>query len=305
MIEKHKNPVKIRNVMTSNVTTVTPRTSLVTVSNLMAEKKISCVVVTDKDRILGIISERDLVKWISSNRGHLKGIVARQAMSSPVETITATASLDNAITIMSEKGYRRLPVLDTKDRLIGIVTRSDVLRSFTRELEIAHEHMKDLAIRDSLTGLYNRRFFMEFLEREFYKVRRYGGSLSLILLDIDDFKSINDEHGHQFGDKVLQSISEILKKRARTSDVVSRYGGEEFTVIASNTGMEHACLLAERLCEGAEKTGLTLSAGVTCYPGIEAKFPEDLIRQADTTMYQAKIQGKNRVLAWHQDFEEL
>jgi len=254
MIEKHRNPVKIRNVMTSNVATVTPRTSLVTVSRLMTEKKISCVVVVEKNRILGIVSERDLVKCVSANKGHLPGIFARQIMSSPVETITANTSLDNAIAIMSEKGYRRLPVLDSKGSLKGIVTRSDVLRSFTRELEIAHEHMKDLAIRDSLTGLYNRRFFMEVLEREFYKVRRYGGSLSLILLDLDDFKSINDEHGHQFGDKVLQSISEVLKKRARTSDVVARYGGEEFTVIASNTGIEHACLLAERLCEGTEGT---------------------------------------------------
>ena len=302
---KRGHPVQIRNVMTSNVATVSPLTPLVTVCKMMRKRKISCVLVMDGKKILGIISERDLVRTISRKGGDLIGSNASDAMSSPVETLTTDVALEKAVQLMRQQGYRRFPILNEDGALIGIVTRSDVLRTFTRELEIAHEEMKDLAIRDYLTGLYNRRFFMAVMEKEFYRSKRYDVPLSLILLDIDDFKKFNDLHGHQYGDQILMTLSEILKRLSRTSDIISRFGGEEFTIIVPNVESKQAAHFAERLRAALQEAGITVSVGVISFPEANLRFPDDLIRRADAAMYYAKEHGKNRVKVWDNDMEKM
>ena len=291
--------------MTSNVAEVSPDTPLFTVCTMMRERKISCVLVRDGKKILGIISERDLVRTIAMKGGDLRGSTASDSMSSPVETLTTEVTLENAVRLMNEKGYRRFPILNMDGVLTGIVTRSDVLRAFTRELEVAHEEMKDRAIRDYLTGLYNRRFFMAVMEKEFYRSKRYDVPLSLILLDIDDFKKFNDLHGHQYGDQILRTLSEILKRLSRTSDIISRFGGEEFTIIAPSAGSKQAAFFAERLRAALHEVGITVSIGVISFPEVDLKFPDDLVRRADAAMYYAKEHGKNRVKVWDCDMEKV
>ncbi len=164
-------------------------------------------------------------------------------------------------------------------------------------------------ITDPLTDLFNRRYLDRRLVEEFDRARRYGLSLSLILLDIDHFKSINDRYGHQIGDQVLRSLGELIQEAVRKSDLVARYGGEEIMIIALNTPAEGALVVAERLrrliemqnieidtVDGAPK-GIAISAsfGVA---GLNEQMPaiRDLVRSADEAMYLAKRNGRNQVV---------
>jgi diguanylate cyclase (GGDEF)-like protein len=314
----------VRTVMSHKVATVTGKTSLSQVAILLARKHISCVVVVKDGKPLGIVSERDLVQAIAKAHAvkspggkgagrktagngltHLlENTPVSQVMSTPVEVLPACTPLDKAVTLMHEKGYRRFPIVDESGSLGGIVTQTDVLRTFSRELALAHDRMQDMATHDALTGLYNRRYFMDVLGRQFLVSRRYGDPMALIMLDLDDFKKVNDRHGHQFGDMVLREVSEILAHGRRT-DLVARFGGEEFTVMAQKIDLANATKLAERMREAIAATGRTASFGVAYYPDPDTMNMEDLIRHADLAMYNAKQAGKNRVTVWSQEMEDF
>jgi len=296
--------LKVSYVMSKKVATVPPGTSLVTVGRMMSEKKISCVIVQDKDRIAGIISERDIVRRLAANGGELSKTKANQAMSSPVQTLYSDTTLERAVTLMTEKGFRRFPIINRKDKLVGIVTQSDVLKTYVREMEIAHEKVKDLSIRDYLTGMYNRRLFMTTLEKEFYRSKRYNTPMTIIMIDIDDFKKINDKHGHQHGDRILQTVGDIIRRQTRDADIAARYGGEEFIVLSNGTDKEHANRLAERLRSSIAESGVTVSCGVAHYPNKNSRFPDDLIRISDEALYVAKRSGKNQVVSWDESMGE-
>ncbi len=161
----------------------------------------------------------------------------------------------------------------------------------------------DVAIRDSLTSLHNRRYFNERLLDEVERARRYGDSLSLIMCDIDHFKRINDTYGHPVGDEVLCWVAETLRKGLRKTDVISRYGGEEFAVLLSNAGRDQAFAIAEKLRRSIEECpfvhrespiAVTLSFGISTF-GVDSRKFEGLIESADKALYKAKAQGRNRV----------
>lgn len=296
--------MKVSYVMSKKVATVSPGTTLVTVGRMMSEKRISCVIVQENNKVLGIISERDIVRRFATNEDELPKVKAKQAMSSPVQTLYADTTLERAVALMTEKGFRRFPILNRREKLVGIVTQSDVLRAFVSEMEIAHEKMKDLAIRDYLTGMYNRRLFMTALEKEFYRSKRYKTPMAIIMIDIDDFKEVNDKHGHPYGDRILQTVGEIIRRQSRDADVAARYGGEEFIVLTHGTDAEHASRLAERLRVAISESGVTVSCGVAHYPNTKSRFPDDLIRLSDEALYAAKKNGKNQIVCWSEDMTE-
>lgn len=166
--------------------------------------------------------------------------------------------------------------------------------------------LEQSALRDPLTGLYNRRELMGRLESEVASARRYGVTLSLIMLDIDHFKHVNDTYGHQAGDDVLKVITQLMQDNVRTGDLVARYGGEEFIIVCPNTDINGAIITAERVrCAVMEKPlatrrgkiTVTLSAGVANYNN-ELSIGQ-LINAADQALYQAKQSGRNRVCASH------
>jgi diguanylate cyclase (GGDEF)-like protein len=167
-----------------------------------------------------------------------------------------------------------------------------------------HRVVERQAVTDSLTGLANRRQFYEVLGREYERAQRFGQAVSLILLDIDDFKLINDSRGHLAGDAVLHSVAATLAEVIREIDLAARYGGEEFAVLLPQTGPEGAANLAERLRSeiaarsirfGTEEiTGVTASFGVAAGP-VHDQTQIDLIASADAALYQAKREGKNHV----------
>lgn len=159
-----------------------------------------------------------------------------------------------------------------------------------------------MALEDGLTGLYDHAAFLRRLHEEVARARRYGTVFTLALLDLDDFKALNDRHGHQTGDRVLQRIGNILMQVTRDPDVVARCGGEEFGLLLPRTPLDEARHLAERVRRRIERafaarTGVTVSLGLAAFPA-DARDAGQLYRSADRALYASKRQGKNRVTAF-------
>jgi diguanylate cyclase (GGDEF)-like protein len=195
--------------------------------------------------------------------------------------------------------YRR-NVMDERGALIGEIL--DVV-DMTPEKDF-REQLRVLSITDPLTGLHNRRYITQRIMEEFHESKRYGRDLSIMIIDIDNFKSINDTYGHPAGDEVLRQLAGILEGERRKSDVVGRYGGEEFVIIMPHTKKQEAAVMAERLRKkikayafntGSEKSSLTISIGVSSLTE-NIYDMDDLLKIADKALYQAKGQGKNKVV---------
>ena len=185
----------------------------------------------------------------------------------------------------------------------------DQLKKTEIALQTANSELENLANLDGLTQIANRRSFDRAMEREWKRLRRETGVLSLIICDVDDFKAFNDTYGHQAGDNCLRSVARVLNSKIkRPADLAARYGGEEFAVILPNTSAEGAFYQAESFRSAIEmlliphtgsSTGehVTVSFGVSTFvPGDDAA-PEDLIEKADEALYQAKESGRNKVVA--------
>lgn len=185
--------------------------------------------------------------------------------------------------------------------LVSLQTARDVRRVAVLE---------EQSITDPLMGIYNRRHLDRRLEEEVGKARRYGLPLSVLLLDLDHFKLINDRHGHAVGDRALSTLGALMLDAVRKADIVTRYGGEEILVLAPHTTLEEGCQLAERLRTGIEsaplvpggetKDGRPLHAQVSV--GVAAMGPDvqdgpALLKAADDALYRAKREGRNRVIA--------
>ncbi|MHB8292404.1 MAG: putative bifunctional diguanylate cyclase/phosphodiesterase, partial [bacterium] len=217
-------------------------------------------------------------------------------------------------------------ILDTPHigGIVGIGVQSEESLDSTRELVInsvlttllnvigsikaIYKYTKDLeyyATRDGLTGLYNQRVFNEFLHYETERANRNNSIFSLLFIDLDNFKFVNDMYGHNFGDKMLQNTGEVLNKLKRSEDILARYGGDEFAIILPGAGIEQAYMIAERIrekigimqinnSEHKKYVGITASIGVTSYP-ISAGTEKDIFMLTDNMMYKAKAKGKDQV----------
>ncbi|MEW9123897.1 MAG: diguanylate cyclase [Thermotaleaceae bacterium] len=168
-----------------------------------------------------------------------------------------------------------------------------------------HENqLREMAMKDGLTGIYNRSLLMELLEKEMIKGERMENPIAFVMLDIDHFKSINDTYGHMVGDMVLKKMAVHLNEVARKSDIVGRYGGEEFSIILPNVDREDAYQICERLRKAIEnlefitekgRFHITVSFGVYVKNKDEAITHEEMVKRADEALYRAKNNGRNRV----------
>jgi two-component system cell cycle response regulator len=170
--------------------------------------------------------------------------------------------------------------------------------------ESFHENLMSSALRDPLTRLFNKRYFLDRLDSELKFAKRHDTALSLLMIDLDHFKAVNDTHGHLAGDAILTNLAQILQRAVRNEDVVARFGGEEIAIILRAIPLEPAFLLADRLRDLIQQTvtkhnGLelraTASIGAAGYPSTKVEKIEDLIEAADKALYKAKGHGRNRV----------
>jgi diguanylate cyclase (GGDEF)-like protein len=162
------------------------------------------------------------------------------------------------------------------------------------------ETMLERAVVDGLTGLYDHDTLLTLLEKEIERARRYAEAISLLLLDLDDFKQVNDVFGHQKGDEILVLLADVIRQTIRTMDIAGRYGGEEFVLILPETDMTAALQSAERLRAAVENrfhqdAQLTISVGAACFPD-QAQTVDALVKAADEALYRAKAKGKNCVV---------
>jgi len=207
---------------------------------------------------------------------------------------------DEVGTIMSS--FSRM--LETVERQAAEINSFAMrLDSAYKELENTNIRLKETSFKDEVTGLYNRRFFSVRLEEELSRYRRFNHPVSLVLLDLDGFKAVNDEMGHMVGDETLRDIGQILMKHSRGINVVCRYGGDEFAVLLVETTKAGAQLYADRIRQiiesypFAHRMPITGSFGLATLPDDDAKTSDDLIRAADEALYVAKRAGKNQVAA--------
>lgn len=232
----------------------------------------------------------------------------------PVVMLTAASQLERRVELL-ERGAADYIVkpFDRRELLarVRVHLRSRLLQE---ELEEANRLLQVLSCTDGLTGIYNRRHFDIELDAQLSRSRRYKFPLSLLLVDVDHFKRVNDEHGHPAGDAVLRAIAGSLQSMVRKADVVARYGGEEIALVLANTGEEGAAVLAERV--RAAVAGLeivvagatircTVSVGVATSHAGDPLDTSSLLHRADVALYTAKRTGRDRVVAWAPALEPL
>ncbi len=202
--------------------------------------------------------------------------------------------------------YLTKPVLEPE--LLARLNTGKRIVTLERSLRAANDENRRLSVTDALTGAFNRRYLMEQVPIEIQRSARYDHPLSIMMCDVDHFKKVNDTHGHQAGDEVLKRVVELIRNKIRTTDWISRYGGEEFVIVLPETGYTNAKKVAETLREAiaqlaiqfAGKTlNVTASFGVT---GWDAEVPADgsvdaMVERCDTCVYDSKANGRNRVSA--------
>jgi diguanylate cyclase (GGDEF)-like protein len=183
------------------------------------------------------------------------------------------------------------------------------LSTLMKRLDAAMERIRIMAVTDELSGLYNRRYLFAHLEEEVVRSRRYRHPVGCIMIDIDHFKKINDTHGHMTGDMIIREVADIIRSEIRASDIAARYGGEEMVVLFPETGLRgtnavarkiHAAIQTARSRgERGQEVGVTVSIGVSALSAEELdslQKPETIIANADSAMYRAKEEGRNRIV---------
>lgn len=225
------------------------------------------------------------------------GIVVGRSVLEPI------AELQGAARKLGQKDFsHRIRLRNTRDELGQLAQAFNVASASLQRL---YAELEKRSMHDGLTGVFNRRAFDERLAEECRSADRHGQPLSLLMVDIDFFKRVNDTHGHPAGDRVLQAVAQVLGEACRPGDVVARYGGEEFSVILPDTDADGAIEVAERLretvagtqveCSSGSAVSITVSIGCAYRPS-GTLTPENAVKVADVALYQAKETGRNRVV---------
>jgi diguanylate cyclase (GGDEF)-like protein len=272
----------------------------------------SVLIADENDQLVGILTQKDAIKLFASQVDLT--LPASSYMSHPLSSVSPNMRVWEAYAYLRENHFKRLVVCD-EHRLCGIITQRELVsKSFARRMELIRQHEQKLResghlsdlknIRtvgtiDALTGLFNRQMFNELFHREIARSRRYKEPLTLILIDIDHFKPINDTYGHLIGDQILIELSKELETILRTSDLLARWGGEEFALLLSHTDLAGAKRAGEKIREhlAASRFGgpgsITVSMGAAQYS--EGDSEESLFQRADEALYAAKNAGRDRL----------
>lgn len=261
------------------------------------------------DIVMGDMNGLELLKEIKKIQPETQVII-----------ITSHASLDTAITALRDGAYDYLvKPFEELDMISNVAIRAIEKTRLTEEnrrllgelqekndqLIAANQALKELAVRDGLTGLYNHRYFQEALTVEVLRCKRHDRSFSLLFIDVDNFKNYNDTNGHPEGDEALKTLAELINSRLRASDILARYGGEEFIVLLPEANDDISTGIAEEIRKLVEEHSfpgeagqplgtLTVSIGVSTF-SVDGSDGSTLLEVADRRLYQAKQDGRNKI----------
>lgn len=320
--------IPITEIMSCDIEMVVPDTPLRSVIHHMHTGKRSCCLIGENDKPVGIVTERDLVSVMDTliETPDLAEQPVSVYMASPPQTVQNDQSLFDALVISRAEKVRHLPVVDSENRLVGIVTHTDLaqahfhvielqrslidraIRDRTEELETANRELESLSMEDALLGIGNRRAMEVDIQHTHSLATRHRRNYAVALLDVDHFKSYNDHYGHMAGDNALQQVTAVIQSVIRKSDRLYRYGGEEFLLLLPDTNACGGRTLTRRLVEKLHATGLehtmspynvvTVSAGLAQYQLNVKDRQHDwqsIVNRADQALYKAKETGRNRV----------
>ena len=287
---RFKATTPVREVMVPDPLSIKSSEKVEKVVRLMEAYSVgSILVVNDNKYPINIITYSDVLKLMLMGKTDITVSEALNFLKPDRRLITVRYfdPISKCLRIFAEKNIKHLPVLDNENRLIGILSARDIVRKAALLLFI-----------DNLTQLGNRHY----LESIRHRLLRMKNKLGVLFIDIDNFKSINDEYGHEFGDRVLKKVADTVRENVRTVDDVIRYGGEEFIVFLFNANELVVRRIAERIRGKVEalefeehpEFKVTVSIGATLCGS--SSLLEDCIITADKAMYQAKKEGKNRVV---------
>ncbi|MBI2495220.1 MAG: diguanylate cyclase [Candidatus Omnitrophica bacterium] len=234
------------------------------------------------------------LRFAGMNGAEFAKALARVAPETSVVVMTAYAFISSAVEAMEAGayGYITKPFNPAEVRVVlqRAVEHASLLSSHTERQQFA-----ELSVKDSLTGVYNRRYFSMFLANKLSTVKAYTERFSILMIDLDNFKQYNDTQGHLAGDELLRTLSKALTEPLRQGDAVFRYGGEEFVALLDRADKKGALVVAERIrILVSLYTPATVSVGVSTFPD-DGADGQDLIGKADAALYKAKEAGKNRV----------
>jgi two-component system, cell cycle response regulator len=288
-----------------------------------------------REKIIKTLESRDLFSRFYQAEDGLEGF--KKLLASPVDIILCDLEMprmdgfkflgmlkgrpevsDTPVIILTGNDDRELKIKGLEQGACDFITKpfdpEELVARMRVHLKIKHlqddlkrsnELLLELSNTDHLTGLFNRRFLMEALDKEVQRARRKDGQVALLLLDIDHFKRVNDTHGHLQGDVVLQKVALHIQKELRSYDTAARYGGEEFVAVLPDTSLKEAFNVADRIrlsVQGMRFAGslaneqVTVSLGVALFPSPCFDDIDGLLRAADEALYQAKERGRNRVI---------
>jgi diguanylate cyclase (GGDEF)-like protein len=223
----------------------------------------------------------------------------------PVQYKDEIGSLTNSFNGMATQLRSLVTDLDVRvaARTEELTAANEQLKTRLEEIKVLQEQLREQAIRDPLTSLFNRRYLQEMMELEIAQAERQGWKIGVIMMDIDHYKLVNDTYGHQMGDRVLQELGKLILSKVRKGDIACRFGGEEFLIILPNAPLENTLQRANEIRSAFEEMSrmilkhsdihLTLSAGVVVYPTQGLDY-DTLLKNADSALYFAKNLGRNR-----------
>lgn len=273
------------------------------------------VIVVEDLKPIGILTTKDIMLLIK-NRVDLN-VEVNAHMSTPVDTINKRSTIKDALNFIKKKHYKRAVVVDDNGNLSGVISQKELIsltysnwvvlmKEYQEELneinmllKSKNKEYEEIASTDPLTGLYNRYKFSELFLSSFVSMTQRDNDMSLIILDVDNFKQVNDSYGHNIGDKALVQVSHALLKTLRNIDIVCRWGGEEFVVLLPTASLDNAIYLAEKIRAYVEQLEIDVVGHVTASFGVAKVLKtdemQDVINRADKALYLAKECGKNCV----------
>ncbi len=283
--------------------------------NMMEKYNHDAIIIVEDKKPIGIVTTKDMLILLKEHKD--LNLSIEQYMVTPVVSIAQNATLNEALQFMQDKHFKRIVTIDKNGDLVGSITQKELIsityakwvrmiQTYQKELQVINEKLEQksekfekIAAIDPLTGLYNRMKFLELFISEYTIMTQRNNALSLLIMDLDYFKKINDTYGHNIGDEVLKQVSHILLRELRNVDVLCRWGGEEFVALLPATDCKNAYHIAEKIRCTIEELSfnsipkITISIGVTQIK--EGDELHDVIARADKALYSAKMLGRNCV----------